>query len=130
MSEAAVKVLIVDDEPFVALSVVSILEDYDIETEVVGSGEQALELVEVSSYDIALVDLRLPAMQGDELIPKLHVIQPEMKFVVHTGSTWFELTEGLKKAGVRREHLLYKPVVDLIEIVRVVLELAGRNPEV
>jgi len=121
---SSIKVLVVDDEPFVAMSVVAILDDSDIKAEVVGSGEEALELVGCSRYDIALVDLRLPAMQGDELIPKLHEIQPDMKFVIHTGSTWFELTDGLKNAGVKREHLLYKPVVDLVEIVRVVCELA------
>lgn len=126
MNESA-RVLVVDDEPFVAFSVTSILEDYDVEAEVVGSGEEALEIASVSTYDVALVDLRLPAMQGDELIEKLHKAHPHMRFIIHTGSTWFKLTDNLKAAGVRREHLLYKPVVNLVDIVHAVLELAGKT---
>ena len=127
IDQPPVRVLVVDDEPFVVMSVRAILEDNDIEVEAVDSGEEALELVASSEYDIILVDLRLPLMQGDELIVKLHELKPNLKFVIHTGSTWFELTDGLKKAGIKREHLLYKPVVDLVEIVQVVLDLAGRS---
>lgn len=128
-SQPPVRVLIVDDEPFVVMSVMAILEDNDIAAEAVDSGEEALELVGSSEYDIVLVDLRLPSMQGDELIVRLHELRPNMKFAIHTGSTWFEPTDDLKKAGIKREHLLYKPVVDLVEIVRVVLDLAGRSGE-
>lgn len=126
MTTAPVRVMIVDDEPFVAMSVKAMLEDSDIDAEIVGTGEEALALAGCAQFDVALVDLRLPGIQGDELIPKLHEMHSDLKFVIHTGSTWFELTDSLKQAGVKREHLLYKPVVDLIEIVRVVLDLAGK----
>ena len=128
MTRPLARVLIVDDEPFVALCLTAVFEDHGVESEVVGSGEEALELAACTEYDVVLVDLRLPVMQGDDLIPRLHEMRPDLKFIIHTGSTWFELTDGLKRAGVRREHLLYKPVDDLTDIVRVVLDLTRSGP--
>ncbi|WP_422086801.1 response regulator [Variovorax sp.] len=61
-------VLLVEDDELQRESVMRLIEDDDIEIVAVGSGEEALELLRTRVFDCMITDLRLPDMQGSELL--------------------------------------------------------------
>ncbi len=117
MTESPIRVLVVDDEPFVRDSLVEFLEDYDFDVSSAASAEEMLELLARRQQDVAIVDLRLPGMNGDALIHQAHEVLPSMRFLIHTGSVDYRLSDDLKKIGVRQEHVILKPQPNLNSIV-------------
>ena len=61
-------VLLVEDDELQRESVIRLIGDEDIEIVAVGSGEEALELLRTRVFDCMITDLRLPDMQGSELL--------------------------------------------------------------
>ena len=61
-------VLLVEDDELQRESVIQLIGDDDIEIVAVGSGEEALELLRTRVFDCMITDLKLPDMQGSELL--------------------------------------------------------------
>jgi DNA-binding NtrC family response regulator len=78
-------ILIVDDDRSLLGSLAQILqlEGYGVET--VESGREAIEKSKSRFYDLALLDIRLPDMEGTELLAKLNDTSPPMIKIVVTG---------------------------------------------
>ena len=119
------RVLIVDDDPAVNFSLVNYLDDYEYNTQSVLSAEDALVLAKEHSFDASIIDLRLPNMDGEQLILALHKIQPSLKFLIHTGSTEFTLTDELNSLGIETKHVLNKPLPNLGIIVDFIEQLTN-----
>ncbi|MCP4658161.1 MAG: response regulator [bacterium] len=124
---ARTRVLVVDDEPSIRSSLAGFLDDYDYQVAVAESAEQALELIRRVSFDVAVVDLRLPGVSGDALILQAHVMCPAMRFLIHTGSVGYGLAEELWRIGVRPEDVLLKPLPDLAVVVAGIENLMRRE---
>jgi DNA-binding NtrC family response regulator len=118
-----IRVLIVDDESSIRLSLSAYLEDHDFEVSSAASAEEALALMDYIPFQVGIIDLRLPGMSGDALILMAHQRTPAMRFIIHTGSSSYQLPEELKRIGIRREHLFLKPLQDLYFIVEAVDKL-------
>jgi CheY-like chemotaxis protein len=81
------RLLIVEDDAIERASVVELLDHDDIETTAVGSGEAALAAMLEQAFDCVVLDLRLPDMNGFELLDRMHR-EPgigEVPVVVFTG---------------------------------------------
>jgi DNA-binding NtrC family response regulator len=78
-------ILVVDDDAGVRKVLSSILskEGYFIET--VENGKQAMSAFEKTRFDLALIDIRLPDMEGTELLQKLKEKHPHMVRIIITG---------------------------------------------
>jgi DNA-binding response OmpR family regulator len=88
------KVLLVDDEKKFAMMLSKRLILRGIDVDWVGTGEEALVLAENASYDVAILDVKMPGIGGIELKRKLSGLAPEMKIIFLTGhgsETDFEL---------------------------------------
>jgi len=103
------RVLVIDDEPFIRESLAGFLEDCDFEVLTADSAENALEVLKSTTVHIAIVDLRLPGMNGDALIQEIHRSMPAVRFLIHTGSVDYHLSRELQRIGIRSEHVFYKP---------------------
>jgi len=112
------RVLIVDDEIAIRRSMAAFLEDFDFIVVAVESAEEAMEIVEKESFNVGVIDLRLPGMTGDILIQKLKDKRPEMDFLIHTGSVDFQLTEELENLGLNKQSILLKPLRSLMVLVK------------
>lgn len=110
---APIRVLVVDDEPSIRNSLVEFLEDCQFEVVSADSAERALELIEDASIDVALVDIRLPKLDGDSFIIQAHERWPHMQFLIHTGSVEYKLPDELKRFGITHKHVFLKPQMDL-----------------
>src|SRR5688500_11666237 len=84
MSMNAPRILIVDDEPDTCANLSDILTDLGYQVDTAHDGFAALELVERNPYDIALLDLRMPGMDGLELYRRIRLASAETVAIVVT----------------------------------------------
>ena len=117
------KILIVDDEEIVRISLEAYLEDEGYEVISAISGEEALEILDTNRFDIGIIDMRLPGIDGDTLIVKAKKLIPDMKFLVHTGSMGYSLSESLLNIGVSDTVVFKKPIRDMGKFVNTIKKL-------
>jgi CheY-like chemotaxis protein len=100
------RLLVVEDNPAEQLSIRELLGHSDIDIDVVDSGASALENLEQSSYDCAVLDLRLPDMSGFEVLDQLRDNEKlkDLPVVVFTG-------RELSAEEDSRLHMLARSVV-------------------
>ena len=118
------RVLVVDDERAIAENLQAFLEDEGMKVECARSAEQAIELVRGGRrYDVCVMDLRLPGMDGNMAVLSLHEMRPDLRFVLHTGSTNYVIPEELRMIGIHEAHVFRKPVADMSPLAGVVWAL-------
>lgn len=115
--------LIVDDDPAVLLNTSAYLEDEDYDVLEAMNGQDALELVEKHKPDLGIVDMRLPGIDGNELINKAHELHPQMKFIIHTGSSDYIIPQQLLNLGIDKSQIVQKPVPDMDIFIQVIKKL-------
>ena len=120
MDYSKIRVLVVDDESAIRISLAAYLEDFEFDVSSAGTAEEALEIMEKESFHVAIVDLRLPGMSGDALILESRKRFPNLRFIIHTGSPAFQVTEDIQIGGVRREHIFLKPISNMYLMVKAV----------
>jgi len=79
-----IKVLVIDDDPSICKTVGLLLEDHGYSPRTFTDPDSAIEAAENESFQIALVDLRMPAMDGVEVVEKLKRIDQRMSCIVMT----------------------------------------------
>ncbi|MCO6437393.1 MAG: response regulator [Phycisphaerae bacterium] len=79
-----IKVLVVDDDPSICKTVGLLLEDHGYSPRTFTDADSALEAAEQESFQVALIDLRMPAMDGVEVVERLKSIDPRMSCIVMT----------------------------------------------
>ncbi|MFH2049956.1 MAG: response regulator [bacterium] len=80
-----VKIVVVDDEEIVLSLIQDALEDEDYHIRVADNGLTALEMIEDDPADLILTDIRMPQMDGIELISKVRQYKPETGVIFMTG---------------------------------------------
>ena len=112
------RVLVVDDEPGVAHTLQAYLEDEGMLVRSTGSAEEALELLRGGlAFDVCIMDMRLPGMDGDTAIRNLHQVSPGLKYLIHTGTAGYEVPDDLRSMGVGNGHIFRKPLLDMAPLV-------------
>ena len=107
------RILIVDDELSIREILAEFLRDFGMAVTVSGKAEEALNLLTKSPFDVLIVDLRLPGITGDAMIPKAHMLQPDLRFLIHTGAIDYRLPGELLSLGLTHKHIIFKPLSDL-----------------
>lgn len=93
------RILIVDDEPDTCDTLCDILKDEGYQPIAVQSAEDALEELKRKIFDIIIADIRLPEMDGIELLKETRKINPEMLSMIITGYPSMESSIEAMKAG-------------------------------
>jgi len=108
-----IRILVVDDEDIVRVALEEYLKDegFDVFSSV--SGEEALEIIKNKIMDIGIIDMRLPGIDGNSLIIEAKKINPDMKFVVHTGSMGYSIPKSLQEIGITESLVFKKPISDI-----------------
>jgi DNA-binding NtrC family response regulator len=84
MGEAA-RILIIDDDESIRKVLATILEDEGYIVETAETAKEGIEKSEKAFYNLALIDVRLPDMEGIELLSKLRNTKPKMRKIIVTG---------------------------------------------
>jgi len=78
-------ILVVDDDPSIRKVLAAILEEKGYNVEAVDTGGKAIRKSKTKLYNLALIDIRLPDMEGIELLTQMRRTVPEMIKVIITG---------------------------------------------
>lgn len=116
------RILAVDDEEIVLDAIRKILTGAGYSIDTVESGREALTLVQKNKYDFVFTDLRMPDMEGMELVKAVKFLRPATDVVVITGFASIESAVDTMKSGAM--DYLQKPFTDdeLIAAVKKFLE--------
>ncbi|MEK6693112.1 MAG: sigma-54 dependent transcriptional regulator [Nitrospirota bacterium] len=79
------KVLVIDDEEIVRLSCVRTLQPEGYDVKVVQSGIEGLKVIEKEAFDLVLTDLKMPDMDGIEVLKRVKEGWPDTEIIVITG---------------------------------------------
>jgi DNA-binding response OmpR family regulator len=108
-------VLLVDDEEELVRALAERLEIRQLECEVALNGEEALRMVEDNPPHVILLDLRMPGMDGMEVLRRVKKSHPEIQVVVLTGHGSESDEQIVRRLGAI--DYLQKPV-DIRELVK------------
>jgi DNA-binding NtrC family response regulator len=127
---SALSVLIVDDDPGSLQLLQAILEDVGLQVTAADGPRAALRQAEAKTPDLLVTDLRMPDMNGLELVRAVRELDPEICCLVITGFASDETTADAYRAGV--VDLLLKPinVAEVQSRVRNAAELVRLRREV
>ena len=101
------QVLVVDDEPLVAAMFKIVLESSGHQVTTVPAAAQALAALIEQDFDLAVIDLTLPEMDGWEVCRRINRIYPDMPVIVTTGRT--VSVEAVREQGACISAVLSKP---------------------
>ena len=104
-------VLTIDDDQFVRESLANYLEDFGYTVLQAGDGLQGLELLAAHHPDLILVDLRMPRMDGLQVLAKVQEVAPEIPIMVVSGAGDIrDVVEALRRGAW---DYLVKPIQDM-----------------
>ena len=99
VKDPAARILCVDDEEVILDSFrkILVLDGYSVDT--VLSGEEALGLIQSHSYDFVFTDLKMPTMDGVEVVKAVKHMRPDIDVVIITGFATVETAVDCMKFG-------------------------------
>jgi DNA-binding response OmpR family regulator len=119
------KVLVLDDDLSIQRSLKAYLEDEGFEVLTAESSEQGLECLALEPFDVAIVDIRLPGMDGNSFIERAQNLFPEMVVIVCTGSVGYRPPERLRAQGLGEDDVFQKPLMDMSVIANAIRRRLG-----
>ena len=117
-------ILLVDDDKDACASMSDIFLDLGYTVDMAYDGPDALELSHLHKYGLALLDFKMPGMDGLELCRRLKSFQPSIVVALITAFSSAATTGAAAEAGVR--HSLLKPV-NFSVLMPLVEEAVGRQ---
>ncbi len=123
---ATPRVLVVDDEDDMRSAITEIVkEKYEVESTPNAKG--ALDLIRSKSFDLALLDIRLPDMSGLDLLKEVKKLKPKTYIIMVTALKDISLTVDAIKSGAC--DYVTKPFTsaDLLKTIGTHLELKGKK---
>jgi len=93
------RILIVDDEPGIRQSLKGVFEDEGFSTESVSSGEECLKKIAQSAFDLVLLDIWLPGIDGLETLRRLRELSPSTRVIMISGHATIATAVAATKLG-------------------------------
>ena len=100
------RVLLIDDDKSILRSIGLVLEKNGFDADKAETGKEALEKLKSGEYDVLLVDLKLPDMEGTDLLSKINL--PTAVKIMFTGFP--SLVSGMQAMDKGVDAYLHKPV--------------------
>lgn len=134
MPDTRPRVLVVDDDIDACANLQDILTDSDYEVTVAYTGEAAIDLVHGDTFDLALLDLKLPGIDGLDAFREIRQASPRIAVLILSAYASTSAADQAMSAGARA--VLHKPVVieQLLPLLHQTFEALrtsgdGSNPE-
>lgn len=93
------KVLIVDDEERFRMTMCKLLSIKGVDAGTAGSGQEALEKIGQETYDVLILDIRMPDMGGLEVLSEVKKIDPFVEVIIMTGYASVDTAREIMKFG-------------------------------
>jgi DNA-binding NtrC family response regulator len=117
------RILMVDDDEDLMMTIVNRLNKRNIEATGVLSGEEALKTIKKETFDIVVLDVKMPGISGIETLRELKKIDPEIEVILLTGHASVDAAVDGMKLGAYE--FLMKPckIEELIEKIDAAWEI-------
>ena len=92
-------VLIIDDEPLMRISIADALKDEGCQVKVAATGLEGVDLIKKEPFEIVISDLRLPGMDGLQILQTCKEVSPKTGVIVITAHGSVETAVGAMKMG-------------------------------
>lgn len=115
-------ILFVDDNADACSIAATLLRAWNYEVDTAGDGPGALHLVDQKPYALAVIDYRMPGMNGVELFRQMRQRRPDIVGIFVTGYTTIDVVYPAIESGILR--VLTKPV-DFTELRTIIEEHVG-----
>jgi DNA-binding NtrC family response regulator len=102
------RILIVDDNESIRKTMATILEDQGYTVDTAETGKEAIEKSNVKFYNLALIDIRLPDMEGTKLLTTMKDTTPKMVKIIVTG--YPALQNAIEAVNKGADGYVLKPV--------------------
>jgi len=120
------RILVIDDDESIRKVLVAILEDEGFAVDTAENGKTAIKKSNEKFYNLALIDIRLPDMEGTELLTKLKDTIPKMRKIMVTGYPSLQnAVEALNKGA----HAYIVKPFDLKKVIAVIKEQLWKQQE-
>ena len=122
MVESKIRILVVEDDENIRETVKSILEQKGYEADAVETGAEAEQMTKNGFYNLALLDIKLPDIDGTQLLAKLNETAPKTVKIMVTG--YPSLENSMEALNQGAAAYVIKPVkpVKLLALVEEKLE--------
>jgi len=121
-----IRILVVDDEESIRIATAAILEEEGYIVDTASTGKEAIEKSNANYYNAALIDYRLPDMEGTNLLTQLKDTTPGMRKIMITG--YPSLQNAVTAVNKRADAFLMKPV-SMETLLKTLHELLRKQEE-
>jgi len=101
-------ILIVDDDEGILDTMNDILNEKGFEVAIASDGYKAIEMVKVGTFDVILMDIKMPGINGVETFKRIKAIKPLSRIIFMTAYALEDVVNEAKKEGAAA--VLYKPL--------------------
>ncbi|MDH7556545.1 MAG: response regulator [Candidatus Methanosuratincola sp.] len=108
MSQSKKRILVVDDDEDIRETLKSLLTKKGYLVDTANDGAMAIRLSESTTYNLALLDMVLPDMEGTQLLVRLKPTMPRMRKIMVTGHA--SLDNAIRAVNMGADGYLIKPV--------------------
>jgi len=115
-----IRVIIIDDEKMITRMLKGYLEDHGFSVKTAHTGEEGIAFLSREPFDAAIIDLRLPDMEGNDVIARAVELQPKIKCFIHTGSIDYVPSEDLVAMGIDLDSIIHKPILNMADICHMI----------
>jgi len=120
------RILLIDDDEFVRKTISKALEKAGYRVDTAESGAEALEKARTNFYNLALIDIRLPDMEGTKLLTAIKDTIPKMVKIILTG--YPSLQNAIDAVNKGADAYITKPV-DIAELHKIIKEQLKKQIE-
>ena len=123
------RILVVDDDESIRNTMKAILEDEGYIVDVAASGREAIKRTEETAYNVALLDIRLPDIEGVELLKLMKDAVPRIRKIMVTG--YPSMQNAVAALNKNADVYMIKPVdiEKLLSTVKEQLQLQANERE-
>lgn len=112
-----IKVLLVDDEISFTTSMERVLSRRGFDVKVASDGLTALHLIAGEQFDVILLDIKMPGMDGIQVLKEIRRFCPDINVILLTGHYFSSEEETTLKEGAYAYLLKPYPILDLVNLI-------------
>ena len=120
------RIIVVDDDESIRKVLATILEENGYTVDTAENGKQAIEKTEKNFYNLGLFDIRLPDIEGTELLAKVKDTTPRMRKIIVTG--YPSLPNAVEALNKGADAYILKPF-DMDKILQTIKEQLKNQEE-
>jgi DNA-binding NtrC family response regulator len=121
------RIIIVDDDEGIRETLAAILQEEGYQVDTAESGKEAIEKTNAKFYDLALIDIRLPDVEGIDLLKEIKETVPKIRKIIITG--YPTLQNAIEAVNSGADAYVLKPF-DMAKVLRIIkVELEKQRDE-